>query len=229
MKAILLSAGYGTRLMPYTKSTPLCLMKINNKPLLEFWIEKLLKIGFTSILINLHYKKEKVLKFISKSKYKKFLEASVEDKLLGTAQTLITNYDFYKSSDVMLIHSDNYCIDSLKKLISSHRKRPKKCLMTMMTFKTDEPKNCGILKISKNGVVNKIYEKKKKVYGNIANGAIYILSKKFLKLIKNKSYRDFSTEVLPKFVGRIFTYHTTQPLIDIGTKKNYKLAKKIKV
>ena len=71
--------------------------------------------------------------------------------------------------------------------------------------------------------------KKKKVYGNIANGAIYILSKKFLKLIKNKSYRDFSTEVLPKFVGRIFTYHTTQPLIDIGTKKNYKLAKKIKV
>ena len=49
MKAILLSAGYGTRLMPYTKNTPKCLMKINDKPLLEFWIEKLLKIGFTSI------------------------------------------------------------------------------------------------------------------------------------------------------------------------------------
>ena len=95
MKAILLSAGYGTRLMPYTKNTPKCLMKINDKPLLEFWIEKLLKIGFTSILINLHYKKEKVIRFISKSKYKKFLKTSVEDKLLGTAQTLITNYDFY--------------------------------------------------------------------------------------------------------------------------------------
>ena len=204
-------------------------MKIKNKVLLDFWIEKLLKIGIKDILVNLHYKKDQVIKHISKSKYKKFISTTIEKRILGTAKTLISNYEFYKTSDVMLIHSDNYCIDSLKKFISSHRKRPKKCLMTMMTFKTDDPKNCGILKISKNGVVKKIYEKKKKVYGNIANGAIYILTKKFLKLIKNKNYKDFSTEVLPKFVGRIFTYHTTQPLIDIGTLKKYKLAKKIKV
>ena len=43
MKAILLSAGYGTRLMPYTKSTPKCLMKINNKPLLNFGLKSFLK------------------------------------------------------------------------------------------------------------------------------------------------------------------------------------------
>ena len=155
MKAILLSAGYGTRLMPLTKKKPKCLMKIKNKVLLDFWIEKLLKIGIKDILVNLHYKKDQVIKHISKSKYKKFISTTIEKRILGTAKTLISNYEFYKTSDVMLIHSDNYCIDSLKKFISSHRKRPKKCLMTMMTFKTDDPKNCGILKISKNGVVKK--------------------------------------------------------------------------
>ena len=87
MKAILLSAGYGTRLMPYTKSTPKCLMKINNKPLLEFWIEKLLKIGFTSILINLHYKKEKVLKSPNLPKYV-FLYFAPNDSQLSSIKII---------------------------------------------------------------------------------------------------------------------------------------------
>ena len=80
MKAILLSAGYGTRLMPLTKKKPKCLMKIKKKVLLDFWIEKLLKIGIKDILINLHYKRDKVEKHISKSKYKKFLTTTTEKK-----------------------------------------------------------------------------------------------------------------------------------------------------
>lgn len=227
MKAILLSAGYGTRLMPLTKKKPKCLMKIKKKVLLDFWIEKLLKIGIKDILINLHYKRDKVVKHISKSKYKKFLTTTIEKKILGTAKTLTSNYNFYKSSEVMLIHSDNYCLDNLKKFISSHKKRPKNCLLTMMTFETESPENCGILKISKKGVVKKIFEKKKNSPGNVANGAVYIISKKLLKSLKNKDYIDFSTEVLPKLMGKIYTYKTPLPFIDIGTKKNFEKSQKI--
>ena len=186
MKAILLSAGYGTRLMPLTKKKPKCLMKIKRKVLLDFWIEKLLKIGIKDILINLHYKKDKVVKHISKSKHKKFLTTITEEKILGTAKTLISNYNFYKSSEVMLIHSDNYCLDNLKKFVSSHKRRPKNCLLTMMTFETESPENCGILEISKKGIVKKIFEKKKNSPGKIANGAVYIISKKLLKYLKIK-------------------------------------------
>ena len=55
MKAILLSAGYGTRLRPVTNKIPKCLIKINNQTLIDIWIKKLIDIGVNSILINTHY------------------------------------------------------------------------------------------------------------------------------------------------------------------------------
>ena len=55
MKAILLCAGKGLRLRPYTNNIPKCLMPIKGKPLLEIWLEKLFSAGITNILINAHY------------------------------------------------------------------------------------------------------------------------------------------------------------------------------
>lgn len=222
MKAILLSAGYGTRLMPFTKNKPKCLMRIKNKILLDIWVEKLLKLGIKEILINLHYKKEKIIKHIEKSNYKNYIKFVIEKKLLGTAKTLILNQNFYKSTEVMLIHSDNLCIDNLKKFLLAHKKRPKKCLMTMLAFDTTSPETCGILELDKKGIVKKIFEKKKNSPGNLANGAVYILSRKLTKLLKKKKYYDFSTEVLPKLFGRIYVYKTNMPFIDIGTPENLK-------
>ena len=69
MKALLLSAGFGTRLKPYTKNLPKCLMKINDKPLLDYWIHALFSSGIKEILINTHYLSKKVEKFIISSKY----------------------------------------------------------------------------------------------------------------------------------------------------------------
>ena len=64
MKAILLAAGFGNRLLPYTKETPKCLLKIKGEPLLGLWLEKLLNLGIDEFLINTHYLFIKILKFI---------------------------------------------------------------------------------------------------------------------------------------------------------------------
>ena len=55
MKALLLAAGLGTRLRPITNDIPKCLVKIDNKPLLEYWLETLTKVGVKEFLINTHY------------------------------------------------------------------------------------------------------------------------------------------------------------------------------
>ena len=39
MKALLLCAGLGTRLHPITKNKPKCLVEINRKPILDFWLK----------------------------------------------------------------------------------------------------------------------------------------------------------------------------------------------
>ena len=60
MKALLLAGGFGNRLRPITKKIPKCLVPINKKPLLDYWIYNLLSSNFDSLLINTHYLPEEV-------------------------------------------------------------------------------------------------------------------------------------------------------------------------
>ena len=71
MRALLLSAGYGTRLRPITNHTPKCLVPINGTPLLQIWLERLYRAGVSSFLVNTHYLADKVKAFVEESSYRK--------------------------------------------------------------------------------------------------------------------------------------------------------------
>ena len=71
MKAFLLSAGLGTRLRPLTNDLPKCLLPICGKPLLEIWLELLGKHGVTDVLVNTHWRREKVVNFLEGEKIRK--------------------------------------------------------------------------------------------------------------------------------------------------------------
>ncbi len=228
MKALLLAAGYGTRLRPLTNTVPKCLVPIRNIPLLQIWLDKLSKAGVDSFLINTHYLSEKVSDFIKRSDYSSKIRLVYESKLLGTAGTLVKNIDFFEEDDGMLIHADNYCMANLHDFILAHKNRPSHCLMTMMTFRTDDPSSCGIAEVDKEGVVTGFYEKVTSPPSNLANGAVYILSKEIISLIE-KSFstaKDFSTEILPIFLGKVYTYETKNFFVDIGTPEAYESAQK---
>lgn len=229
MNAILLAAGFGTRLRPMTNAIPKCLVPIKGKPLLQIWLERLTAAEIGSFLINTHYLPEQVEQFISASPLKNKATLFHEPVLLGTAGTLIANKRFFQEEDGMLIHADNYCLADLQAFIKAHKRRPKECLMTMMTFKTDSPSECGIVELNREGIVVGFYEKVECPPSNLANGAVYILSHQMLSiLISNFSQvSDFSTEVLPHFAGKIYTYETKEIFMDIGTPEKYKMANKL--
>ena len=228
MNAILLAAGYGKRLKSITKKIPKCLIKINGKALLGIWIERLNVLGVKNILINTHYLSEKVEKFVKNSAYSNKIKTVHEKKLLGTGKTVLKNLNLLNDEDTLIIHADNFCLDNLKKLILKHNKRPKKCSMTMMIFKCKEPKLYGIVELDKVGIVKKMHEKVKNPPGSIANCAIYVVSNKFFtELKKIKKVKDFSKDILPNFLGKIYTYQTKKPFFDIGTSKYLKEANRV--
>ncbi len=227
MRAILLSAGMGKRLRPITKKIPKCLVKIKNRALIDIWLDELLETNkIKSVLINTHYLSNKIFLHLKKNKHKKKIKLIYEKRLYGTAGTLINNLDFFKNEDGLLIHCDNYSEEGLKNFIKHYKKMPKNCLMSMMTFRTNKPEKCGIVKINKKKIVTKFQEKKKNNLGNLANSAVYILSKKFIKLMKKNKplVNDFSTEIIPNFINKIYTYETKDFFIDIGTPANLKKA-----
>lgn len=226
MRAILLAAGFGTRLRPLTDKIPKCLVPINGKPLLEIWLERLTKAAIGPFLINTHYLSEQVKTFVESSDYKKQAILVNETKLLGTAGTLAANKKFFQGQDGLLIHADNYCLADLKAFVEAHISRPAGCVMTMMTFRTDTPSLCGIVELDEFGVVTGFHEKVESPPGNLANGAIYLCSSELIKRLDQdlQGVKDFSTEVLHRLVGQIYTYETTGLFIDVGSPESYKKA-----
>ena len=226
MRAILLAAGLGTRLRPLTDTTPKCLVPVKGKPLLEIWLERLSVAGIGPFLVNTHYLAEQVATFIKMSPYRERVSLIHELELNGTAGTLTKNIDFFKGEDGILIHADNYCLADFAAFEQAHLRRPPECLMTMMTFRTDAPSSCGIVELDEWGVVIGFHEKIANPPGNLANGAVYILSAELLKRLGTDLYtvKDFSTEVLNHFVGRIYSYETSEVFLDVGTPETYEQA-----
>lgn len=215
MRAVLLAAGLGTRLRPYTEATPKCLIEIGGTPLVIHWLKKLTESGIQEVLINTHYLSDQVEEYLRNSVYAQSLSFAYEPELLGTAGTLIKNINFIGDQDCLLIHADNYMTSSLDRLLDAHSSRPAYCLMTMLTFRTDNPKSCGIVEIDEIGVVQRFYEKLDSYHGNLANGAVYALSYELIRKLVNE--KDFSRDVIPRQLGKIFSIETDGYFDDIGT------------
>jgi len=222
-RALLLAAGLGTRLRPLTNNIQKCLIPINGKPLLQIWLEDLNKAGCDAVIINTHYKQKQVEELISKLNYKNMDIVVVhEEKLLGTAGTLINNKDFFNGFKGLLIHADNFCQENIKNLLKAHDERESNSIITMLTFTSDQPSQVGIVKKDSKGVMTAFYEKSKEAKGNCANGAVYVFDNEFIELLKTDYFDsfDFSIEILPKLINRVQTFHTNKIYIDIGTPKS---------
>lgn len=228
IKALLLAAGFGSRLGKLTKKVPKCLMPVGDKPLLGLWIEKLDNLGCDEIIINTHYLASQVEDYVSNHKGKVSIKISYEEELLGTAKTLMKHKEFFREGMGLLIHADNFTNLNFDDFTNFHHMRKNDCLLSMVTFKTDNPKSCGIVSTNKNGILIDFNEKPENPKNNIANGAIYAFNYELLEYIENLNNKekiiDFSKDIIPLLINKIQTWQTKDYLIDIGTPQNLKIA-----
>jgi len=223
MKAFLLAAGLGTRLSPLTKTVPKCLIPINNKPLLFYWLDLLEKENIDEVLINTHYYPNKVKDAIMQRNNKIKIQLFYEEILLGTAGTISANKDFInEEKDFYIIYADNLSNVSLLKLYEFHKSVPS--VFTTYVYKTDAPKEKGIFLIDdKTGKALEFEEKPTHPKSNLANAGIGILNKKIFDYFDN-SNQDFGKEIMPKIINEIYILRTDSYIRDIGTTKDYKEA-----
>ena len=220
LRALLLAAGLGTRLRPLTLHTPKCLVQIGGEPLLGRWLRQLEATGCEAVLVNTHYLPEQVTSFLKAWQSDGMAVQVVhEPELLGTAGTLLVNRSFFDGASGLLIHADNAMAADLSGLLAAHAQRPSNCLLTMLTFQTDQPSSCGIVETDYQGVIIAFHEKVANPPGHCANGALYAFDPAFLDYLSNMTPppSDFSTEVIPTLLGKIQSWHTDQPYLDIGT------------
>jgi mannose-1-phosphate guanylyltransferase len=226
VRALLLAAGLGTRLKPLTNYLPKCLVPIHGRPLLDYWLESLLDHGIEEVLINTHYMAPMVQKYLNSSTWLPYIKVVHEETLLGTGGTILHNRDFFKDETFLVAHADNLTVFDVSNFTARHACRPEGAEITAMVFETLDPHSCGIVELDVESVVQAFHEKVPNPPGNLANGAVYVLEPSVLEWIIDlgKSQVDFSTEVIPHFLGKLFTYQNTTYHRDIGTMKSWKEA-----
>ena len=225
MNALLLIAGLGTRLAPYSAHLPKCLMPINGIPLLSYWLAKLDKQGFERLYLNVHYHAPMVDAFLAGVRTQTPIETLCEPQLLGTAGTLKALLNELHGDDLFFAHGDNYTSCDLEAFIVAHRQRPKLAEISLLSFQTDQPQQCGIIEKTADGLLSGFHEKVARPPGNEASAATYCLSAEALSRIaelcrQQPDISDFSNQVLPSFIGQALVHFCARTLVDIGTPQN---------
>ena len=107
MKAVLLAAGFGKRLGSLTKKTPKPLIEVQGKPLIDYHLEKLIKAGFNSVSINVHYMAEKIIDHVNEKFLGKIdINFSYEKEILGTGGGVLQAITKFADEDIVIINSD---------------------------------------------------------------------------------------------------------------------------
>lgn len=229
MKAILLAAGYGTRLRPLTNTTAKCMVPIQGKPLLQWWMELFERNGVTEVLINTHYLAEQVREFIglyNKRKTGMKLTEFFEPELLGSGGTVKANQSFVEGEDAFFIcYADNLTSINLSTLYSVHRKT-NGSLLTMALFRAEHPQACGIAALDSQNRIIDFTEKPAVPKSNLANAGVYIAGESLFSYFPEAAFSDFGKDVLPKLINKMYGWETTDYLIDIGSPENYMRAQK---
>lgn len=124
MKAMILAAGLGTRLKPWTLEHPKALVPVGGVPMLRRVIEKLRDSGFDRITVNVHHFADQVKEYLSTNDFGVCVTVSDEsDLLLDTGGGILGAADLlFADDEPVLIHNVDILSDAdLQKLMETHK------------------------------------------------------------------------------------------------------------
>jgi choline kinase len=107
MKAVILSAGQGKRLLPLTADTPKCILPIMGQTLIEWQIDELIKCGLDQVTVVLGYRADKVERILS-SRYGNYRVRTVYNAAYAVSDNLVSCWAAHDEmdEDFVLLNGD---------------------------------------------------------------------------------------------------------------------------
>lgn len=228
-QAVLLSAGFGTRIRSLFPDIPKVMAPLLGKPLLEWHIEALKKCGVSEFFINLHYMPEKIQgHFGDGSKWGVRIEYALEmPEILGTAGG-VKNFDGMLRGDFFVLYADTFYQMDYGKLAAFYGSL-RDPIGVATVRRTDHPMDSDLAIVDEN---NRIVEFRLKPHKELpahywGSSAPYIFSSKVLEHIPPKTYYEIDHDLVPDLLFRRYAYYA-YPLPegefrkDVGTPQRYK-------
>ena len=132
--------GYGKRLGNLTRKTPKPLLLINNKPFINYLLQKIIKIKPRKIIFLCRYKNSQFFKKYNNKKLNKiFFECIKEKKKLGTGGSLF-NAKKYITNNTLVLNGDTFFNINFNKLnkLSLKKKAIFMCLVKNKIYKSNK-------------------------------------------------------------------------------------------
>jgi bifunctional UDP-N-acetylglucosamine pyrophosphorylase/glucosamine-1-phosphate N-acetyltransferase len=178
MKAVLLAAGEGVRLLPVTEKRPKHLIRIGGKPILEHCLDALKSNGINEVLIITHYKGDAISEYFGNgSKIGLKIEYVDQKEVLGTGNAASLAEPF-AADEFLLVYGDLlFSAEAVKTVIETYGSG--KADAAMAVVPVDKPESYGIVEFKKGNVVKCLVEKPRRenAPSNLANAGIYLLNK----------------------------------------------------
>lgn len=175
-QAVILAAGEGQRLRPFTLTKPKAMLPIAGKPMLQYVIEALAQVGIRNIVLVVGYRKEQVFDYIgSGEQFGVSITYITQERQLGTAHALaqaktITEKEF------LVLPGDN--LIEANTIAQFATAKPNGVLVKML----DKPLRYGVVTIE-DGAVKEIVEKPKEAKSNLTNTGIYAFTSEIFDFI----------------------------------------------
>lgn len=187
MKAIILTAGEGTRMRPLTTTRPKTMLITGGKPLIQYNIESLRDAGIKDITLVVEYKKEVIEEYFGDgSKFGVNINYAVQEGQLGTAHAIGSAEKYIDESFIVLNGDIIVSYDLIRNLIEKYATRTSNNVKSVLTLiEVDNPSNYGVVSTINDKIVE-IVEKPApgEAPSNLANAGIYLFSTEIFDAIR---------------------------------------------
>ncbi|MBU0614676.1 MAG: nucleotidyltransferase family protein [Nanoarchaeota archaeon] len=238
MKAIVLAAGYATRLYPLTLNTPKPLLEVKGKPIIEHIINKIKAISQVDKIYVVTNQKffDQFKSWLSGSNHSVPIEivndltTSNEDRLgaLGDMDFVIDQNNI--DDDILLVAGDNLFEFDLSEMFDQFSSKDKSTVALYDVKDKELAKKYGIVEIDENGKMIDFVEKPEEPRSTLASTGIYFLPKHIIPKLK-----EFLITGLSDKIGSflewlhlredVYGYATEKAWYDIGSLEQLEEAK----
>ena len=232
MKTVIMAGGRGTRISSLKDNIPKPMLKIKNKPVIEYEIECLSRQGFTDIIITVSYLAEVIINYfgdgsgISPATGKPFgvnIEYYFEKEPLGNAGALFKIKEKL-TEDFLLLNADIMFDIDFDRFVSFHKGHGG--IVTLFTHPNSHPYDSGLIVTGKNDSVTEWISKEEnrpEYYKNCVNAGLHVINPELLEIKPDTKKVDLDQQLLKPLAGtgKMFCYNSPEYVKDMGTPERF--------
>lgn len=221
--AVLMAGGKGERLRPLTEKTPKPLIKVGDKCIIDYNIDRLLSYGIKHVSVTINYLGEQLEQHFQEEKDGVKINTVREPKFLGTIGSIKFVDTFYNNT-VLVMNSDLFTNIDYEDFFIHFKQHDADMSVAAVPYVVKVP--YGVFNLEGRNIKG-VTEKPTISY--YANAGIYLIKKELLKLIPENEFYN-ATDFMDKLISsgyKVIRYPISGYWIDIGQHDELERAREI--